>query len=177
MNLLHLLASHKASGGQGHLSPLTSDPQLQLCAGDTWDALWQCVEHTCRCKCTNRHACAHPKRHTHLITLPAIMQYSDRQVLSQTIREHTACVCHCVCVVSSVFLLQTALKASPYVWAPCCCLTLQSACVCAPLVYLCANKRPMESRRLQAVICSCECLLLQQSSGFCATTKGDLLWH
>lgn len=43
-----------------------------------------------------------------------------------------------------------------------------------PSMYLCANKWPVESKRLQAVICSCACLLLKQSSGFCAATKEDL---
>ena len=104
----HLLASHKASGGHGHLSSLTSDPQLQLCAGGHL-----------RCPLSGAHMQMHTCKQTgmytngrdaHLITLPAIMQYSDGQVLPQTESENTLPVCARVCVlvakrVSSLFPL------------------------------------------------------------------------
>ena len=81
-------------------------------------------------------------------------------------------VCVCVCLFP-LFLLYTASQSSPYVLEPYLGVTLASMGV--PFMYLCVNKLPMENRGLEGVICPCGCLLLQQGSGFCATTEGHLL--
>lgn len=96
MLFLHLLASQKASG-QGHLSSLTSDPSYSAVLGTLEmpsDIVWD--THADAHAQTVTHVHRQRETHTHLITLPSIMQYTYRQVLSWTESGNMLPVCLCV---------------------------------------------------------------------------------